>query len=82
MNSDRTFLSLDSCQKLVDYVVWRRRTILEIKIQMLDTRLRELLLVILWFVKTNNHGDSHFLKNRYVVVRCERPIFICHVKRA
>lgn len=50
MNSKSTLLSLSVVQKLINNAVWRRRSVQEVKVKVLDSILGELLLVILWLV--------------------------------
>ena len=66
-------------QKLIHDVVLRCRTVKEIKIDMLDSMLSELFLIILRFIQSYYHGDSHFLEDRHVVLRRERSVPVCHV---
>lgn len=47
---------------------------------MLDASLHELLLVVLWLIETDNHCNSEFLKNGYVVIGGEGAIFIGDIK--
>ncbi len=82
VDCDGSFLCLGSCQKLIYDCLRRRRTIEEIEVEMLDSMLREFLLVVLRFIQTHNKGHSHFLKDGYVILGRERTVLVSCVERA
>lgn len=81
MDSNSTLFCLSGRQKLVHDMIWWCGPIQEVEIEMLDARLGELLLIILWLVKPDYERHSHLLKDWHVVLRCERAILISDIKR-
>jgi len=82
MNSYCALFSFGSREELVDNRVRWRRTIEEIQIEMLDTMLREFLLVILGLVEAHDQGNTHLLEDRNVILGRERAIFVRRVQWA
>ena len=81
MNGYRTLFLLGSLQELVDYVIGRCRSIQEIEIDVLDTGLSELLLLILRLVKSDDHCDPKFLEDRDIVIRGKGAVLISCIER-
>ena len=76
---NRALLLLNCFQKLINNVIWRRRTIKEVEIQVIDASFHEFLFLILRFVESNYQLNSKLFKDRNVILRCKRAILVCNV---
>lgn len=59
-------------------VGWRG-SIQEVKVQMLNSSLGELLLIILWLVESDNERHSHLFEDRHIVLRCKRAVLVSNI---
>ena len=82
VNSNSTTLILSRSQELRDNIIGRGGAISEEQIEMLDSLLCKLALLILGFVEADDQRDTESLPDRYVVIRGERAIPVRDIQRA
>lgn len=80
MHSDRAWLLLRSCQELGYNIVGWRSSVDEEQVEVFDSLLGELTLLVLGLVETHNQCHAHALPDRNVVIWSERPVSVSHVE--
>lgn len=80
MNRDCALFLLRLLHPFLSNVIWWRRPVHKLQIQVLNTLLDELLPVICRLIKSDDKGDSQFLEDGHVIIGSEGAVSVRHVE--